>query len=326
MEKTVNPMPIKKTLTDYLRLWFKWFLDPLGGFFNRLGITPNMMTMLGLLGNTVGAYFLARGEMLTGGLFVLLMTPIDALDGTMARLRGESSDFGAFVDSVTDRYSELIIYGGLLYHFLYLGEPVGGLLVFGAAAGSVLVSYVKARAEGLGYEAKVGLLTRVERYLVLAPVFGFQSAFHWACDHCCLCKYHCLAAHLACPWSGACKDEEAGDLECLKDFLLVHLKYGFTGSSLCLARWQEPGWQRAKPNAADMNPEIVWDLLTYLLIGGIIGARLWHILTPPPSSGITAGWYFTHPLDALAIWKGGLGIPGAVIGGHDRFVFLRSQA
>jgi phosphatidylglycerol:prolipoprotein diacylglycerol transferase len=63
------------------------------------------------------------------------------------------------------------------------------------------------------------------------------------------------------------------------------------------------------------EPEIVWDLLTYLLIGGIIGARLWHILTPPPSSGITAGWYLTHPLDALAIWKGGLGIPGAVIGG-----------
>jgi CDP-diacylglycerol--glycerol-3-phosphate 3-phosphatidyltransferase len=169
MEKPAKPMPIRKTLTDYLRLWFKWFLDPLGGFFNRLGITPNMMTMLGLLGNTIGAYFLARGEMLTGGLFVLLMTPIDALDGTMARLRGESSDFGAFVDSVTDRYSELIIYGGLMYYFLSMGDPLGGLLVFGAAAGSVLVSYVKARAEGLGYEAKVGLLTRVERYLVLAP-------------------------------------------------------------------------------------------------------------------------------------------------------------
>jgi len=62
-------------------------------------------------------------------------------------------------------------------------------------------------------------------------------------------------------------------------------------------------------------PEIVWDLFTYLLIGGIIGARLWHILTPPPSSGITAEWYFTHPLDALNIRKGGLGIPGAVIAG-----------
>lgn len=174
---TVNHMPIKKTLTDYLRLWFKWFLDPLGGFFNRLGFTPNMMTMLGLIGNAIGAYFLARGEMLTGGLLVLLMTPIDALDGTMARLRGESSDFGAFVDSVTDRYSELVIYGGLLYHFLYLGEPVGGLLVFGAAAGSVLVSYVKARAEALGYEAKVGILTRVERYLVLAPALVFNQLF-----------------------------------------------------------------------------------------------------------------------------------------------------
>ncbi|HEX2992431.1 MAG TPA: CDP-alcohol phosphatidyltransferase family protein [Anaerolineales bacterium] len=167
----------KKTFTDYLRLWFKWVLDPLGGFFNRLGLTPNMVTMLGLAGNAVGAYFLARGEMLTGGLLVLLMTPVDALDGTMARLRGESSDFGAFVDSVSDRYSELIIYGGLLYHFLDLGEPIGGLLVFGAAAGSVLVSYVKARAEGLGYQAKVGLLTRVERYLVLAPSLVFNQLY-----------------------------------------------------------------------------------------------------------------------------------------------------
>ena len=150
MEKPAGDLTSKRTFTDLLRLWFKWVLDPLGKFFNALGLTPNMMTMLGMIGNTVGAYYLARGELVTGGLFVVLMTPIDALDGTMARLRGESSDFGAFVDSVSDRYSELIIYGGLLYHFLTLGEPLGGLLVFGAAAGSVLVSYVKARAEGLG--------------------------------------------------------------------------------------------------------------------------------------------------------------------------------
>ncbi len=177
MEKNVDGASVKRTFTDYLRLWFKWVLDPLGGFFNRLGLTPNMMTMLGLLGNTVGAVFLARGEMLTGGILVLVMTPIDALDGTMARLRGESSDFGAFVDSVSDRYSELIIYGGLLYHFLTLGDPIGGMLVFGAAAGSVLVSYVKARAEGLGYEAKIGLLTRAERYIVLAPSLLFNQLY-----------------------------------------------------------------------------------------------------------------------------------------------------
>jgi phosphatidylglycerol:prolipoprotein diacylglycerol transferase len=63
---------------------------------------------------------------------------------------------------------------------------------------------------------------------------------------------------------------------------------------------------------------MVWDLLIYLIIGGVIGARLWHIFTPPPSSierGITTAYYLTHPLDAMAIWNGGLGIPGAVIGG-----------
>lgn len=177
MEKTSKITSSKKTFTDYLRLWFKWVLDPIGGFLNRLGLTPNMVTGLGLLGNIVGAIYLARGELLTGGIWIALMTPVDALDGTMARLRGESSDFGAFVDSVSDRYSELIIYGGLLYHFLRLAEPLGGLLTFAAAAGSVLVSYVKARAEGLGYEAKVGLLTRAERYIVLAPSLVFNQLY-----------------------------------------------------------------------------------------------------------------------------------------------------
>jgi CDP-diacylglycerol--glycerol-3-phosphate 3-phosphatidyltransferase len=177
MVKTASEKTTRKTFTDYLRLWFKWVLDPIGGFLNRLGLTPNMVTILGMIGNTIGAYYLARGDMMTGGILVLIMTPIDALDGTMARLRGEPSDFGAFVDSVSDRYSELIIYAGLLYHFLTLGEPLGGMLVFGAASGSVLVSYVKARAEGLGYEAKVGLLTRVERYLVLAPSLVFNQLY-----------------------------------------------------------------------------------------------------------------------------------------------------
>jgi CDP-diacylglycerol--glycerol-3-phosphate 3-phosphatidyltransferase len=178
MEKTANTTSTpKRTFSDYLRLWFKWVLDPLGKFFLWLGLTPNMVTTLGLIGNTVGAFYLARGELLIGGIFIAVMTPVDALDGTMARLRGEASDWGAYVDSVSDRYSELIIYGGLLYHFLVLGETTGGMLVFAAAAGSVLVSYVRARAEGLGYEAKVGLLTRAERYLVLAPALVFNQIY-----------------------------------------------------------------------------------------------------------------------------------------------------
>ena len=99
----------------------------------------------------------------------MITGPIDALDGTMARLRGESTEFGAFVDSVTDRYSELAILAGLLIYYLVKMDPTGIILVYAAAAGSVMVSYVKARAEGLGFTAKVGILSRVERYLILAP-------------------------------------------------------------------------------------------------------------------------------------------------------------
>jgi phosphatidylglycerol:prolipoprotein diacylglycerol transferase len=79
------------------------------------------------------------------------------------------------------------------------------------------------------------------------------------------------------------------------------------------------GWlatREAKRRGYD--PEIVWDLLVYLIIGGVVGARLWHIFTPPPSSiqqGIDTHFYLTHPFDALAVWNGGLGIPGAVMGG-----------
>ena len=157
------------TLTDRLRGLFKGVLDPIGTFFNRLGLMPNTMTILGLVGNTIGAYFLARGNMLVGGILILLMGPVDALDGTMARLRGQPTKFGAFVDSVTDRYSELVIFMGLLFFYLQREDWVTAGIVYLAAAGSVLVSYVRARGQSLGYDTKVGILTRFERYMVLGP-------------------------------------------------------------------------------------------------------------------------------------------------------------
>jgi CDP-diacylglycerol---glycerol-3-phosphate 3-phosphatidyltransferase len=166
-QATNNKM--KATLTDLLRARFKGFLDPIGAFFNKIGLMPNTMTILGLIGNTVGAYFLAQGKMSMGGVFILAMGPVDALDGTMARLSGEPSNFGAFVDSITDRYSELVIFGGLLVYYLQQGDWLASLLVYMAAAGSILVSYVRARGQSLGYDTKIGLLTRLERYLVLAP-------------------------------------------------------------------------------------------------------------------------------------------------------------
>jgi CDP-diacylglycerol---glycerol-3-phosphate 3-phosphatidyltransferase len=167
----------KNTVTDRLRIIFKGILDPIGTFLNRLGLTPNSITLLGLVGTTIGAYFISQGKMTTGAFILLASVLVDAFDGTMARLRGEPSDFGGFVDSVSDRYAELITFGGLLYYFLTIDHYLGVMVSFVAAAGSVLVSYVKARAEGLGFTAKVGILTRVERYLVLIPLLVFDQPF-----------------------------------------------------------------------------------------------------------------------------------------------------
>ena len=167
----------KPTFTDRLRRIFKGILDPIGTLLNRLGLTPNAITLLGLVGTSIGAYFLSQGRMASGGLILLASALVDAFDGTMARLRGESSDLGAFVDSVSDRYAEFITFGGLLYFFLSQADYPGVVVTFAATAGSVLVSYVKARAEGLGFEAKVGILTRVERYIVLIPLLVFNQPF-----------------------------------------------------------------------------------------------------------------------------------------------------
>lgn len=165
----------KITLTDALRVRFKNLLDAIGAFLNGLGITPNTLTISGLVGNLIGAYFLAIGSFMIGGLILLAMGAIDALDGTMARLRGEPSDFGAFVDSVTDRYSELVIYAGLLFYAVEELNLTLAMLVFAATAGSILVSYIRARAQSLGYEAKGGMLTRFERFIILVPslIFGY---------------------------------------------------------------------------------------------------------------------------------------------------------
>jgi CDP-diacylglycerol--glycerol-3-phosphate 3-phosphatidyltransferase len=156
-------------LSDFLRVRSRALLEPFALFFNRLGLNPNTMTILGLVGNTIGAVLIAQGDMFWGGVLVLAMGPVDALDGTMARLRGQPTKFGAFVDSVTDRYSELAIFGGLLVYYQSLHMGLEMLIVYAAAAGSVLVSYVRARGQSLGYDTKVGLFSRFERFAVLTP-------------------------------------------------------------------------------------------------------------------------------------------------------------
>lgn len=156
-----------KTFSDLLRVRFKGVLDPIGAFLNKIGLTPNAMTLMGLAGHIGAAYLLARGEMLWGGVVVMVMGPFDALDGTMARLRGKTSRFGGFLDSVVDRYAELFLLGGLLIYYSnqQLWLPV--VLVYAAAAGSVMVSYTRSRGETADFKVTAGLMTRVERYIVI---------------------------------------------------------------------------------------------------------------------------------------------------------------
>lgn len=170
-----------KTFTDLLRRVFKDLLNRIAGLFNKIGVKPNFITIAGLVGNLIAGVLIARGMLLWGGLMALIAGPFDALDGAIARLRGEDGSYGAFIDSVTDRYSEISLYGGLLVYFNQTGNWGDALLVFFSAVGSILVSYTRARAEALGYTAKIGLLTRVERYLILIPgiIIGYPRVALW---------------------------------------------------------------------------------------------------------------------------------------------------
>lgn len=146
----------------------------------RLGINPNLVTLLGLLLSIVTASVIASGYVVAGGALVLFAGIFDMFDGAMARVRNAATTFGAFLDSTLDRYSESIILGGLLFYALQrpgLHEALWPwaneqqwmiVLVFVTAIGSLMVSYAKARAEGLGLECRTGLLARPERVVILA--------------------------------------------------------------------------------------------------------------------------------------------------------------
>ncbi len=162
------------SLEMYLRKVFKVVIDPLAAFLLKIGVTPNMVTGIGFILSSVSAYFLSRGNFTLGGLVLLFAAPLDVVDGSMARLIGTPTTYGSLIDSVTDRYSELVIFGGLLFYFVRTQDSLGILLVFLAASGSVLVSYVKARAEALGLNCRMGVLTRVERLIIMIACLIFR--------------------------------------------------------------------------------------------------------------------------------------------------------
>jgi len=137
----------------------------------KLGLHPNSLTVLGLVFSILTAYFYKMGLFLYAAIGLLLSGICDATDGEVARRSGKVSRFGAFLDSVLDRYSEILIFLGL---FIYYLRSLAAVLVIIGLTGSLMVSYVRARAEALGEQCKSGLLLRPERFALLfvGSLFG----------------------------------------------------------------------------------------------------------------------------------------------------------
>jgi len=156
------------TLTAWVEGWSHFIIDPISRLLSRLGIQPNLLSVIGFFAASAAGALIAAGYFFHGGWLFFLSGPFDALDGAVARTAGLESRFGAFLDSFLDRYSEAAVLFGILYWAIMHDSPVLVLLTFLTLVGSFMVSYARARAEGLNISCKVGLFTRLERFIVLA--------------------------------------------------------------------------------------------------------------------------------------------------------------
>lgn len=155
-------------LTAWLRKTFRGVLEAVARFFNRLGVTPNQLTLIGLVLQGIVAAVIAVGYLQLAGILLIFFSIFDAFDGTLARMTGQVSRFGAFFDATIDRYAESFVLFGLLVY--YTGQPdstTQTLLIYVAIVGSLLVSYTRAKAESLDIPCKEGILTRAERVVLL---------------------------------------------------------------------------------------------------------------------------------------------------------------
>ena len=143
--------------------------SPIVKFLMFLRLTPNTLTLIGLTVACLSAYLASIGLLLPSGLVLIASGMFDLLDGTLARATNQDTKFGALLDSLTDRVSELIVLlGVMLFYINNTDLNVGILLVYTSAAGSILVSYLRAKAESLNIECTDGIMTRPERVIMLS--------------------------------------------------------------------------------------------------------------------------------------------------------------
>ncbi len=168
-------------MIDRLKLQARIGIEPVGQALARTGISPNVLTTVGCLLNFGVAAVIALGYLHVGGFLILVAGAFDMLDGALARAAKRTTTFGAFLDSTLDRYSEAAIFLGVFVEAALRQDLQVQLLTYAAAIGSLMVSYARARAEGLGLRSSVGLLQRPERVILLGVglIFGLEVYALW---------------------------------------------------------------------------------------------------------------------------------------------------
>jgi CDP-diacylglycerol---glycerol-3-phosphate 3-phosphatidyltransferase len=169
-------------LPEFVKNGFVKLIMPVTEYFVRAGVNPNFFTTVGLIISIIASYFLAIGALHVGGALILLGGIFDIIDGKVARASNRVTKFGALYDSTLDRYSEVFVFFGMAYYFTqnelngfsHIFEPYILSAICMAIGGSIMTSYVRARAEGLGLECKVGIMQRPERVVYL----GAGALFH----------------------------------------------------------------------------------------------------------------------------------------------------
>lgn len=151
------------------------FIVPLGSGLVRLGLSANMVTVIGFLITMVASVVVAGGRLLAGGLVLLLGAGFDMLDGAVARASGGGSKRGAFLDSTLDRLSDAAIFMGIAWWLAEADNRLGVSLALGTMVLGLMVSYVRARAEGLGFDCRVGVAERPERVVIVAAGLLFSQ-------------------------------------------------------------------------------------------------------------------------------------------------------
>jgi phosphatidylglycerophosphate synthase len=165
-ESDLTSRPRSLLLGQWLREWLAWLITPLERVAVRLRLAPELINYVGVgLSLASGAAF-ASGSLPLGGVFYLLCGAADVLDGRIARARGVTSSYGAFLDSTLDRFAETFVFLGLAWYFRT--SPWAALVAVLAVGGSFLVSYTRARGQGLGVDFAKGIMQRAERIVLLS--------------------------------------------------------------------------------------------------------------------------------------------------------------